>query len=55
MLLPDRDADGLCAGVIMHRTLTHMGAQDIQVRYHLVFLRLRQLGIWDCHLLLLGD
>jgi nanoRNase/pAp phosphatase (c-di-AMP/oligoRNAs hydrolase) len=36
LLCPDKDADGLSAGVIMHRTLTALGLPASQIAVHLV-------------------
>ncbi|KAL9028476.1 MAG: hypothetical protein Q9196_003166 [Gyalolechia fulgens] len=36
LLVPDKDADGLDAGVIIHRTLTALGADASSIHVHLV-------------------
>jgi single-stranded DNA-specific DHH superfamily exonuclease len=36
LLVPDKDADGLAAGVILHRTLTALGVPSYQIETHLV-------------------
>lgn len=34
LLVPDKDADGLSAGLVVKRTLLHMGARDGNIRTH---------------------
>lgn len=34
VILPDKDADGLCSGQIFHRTLRHLGLSDELIRVH---------------------
>ena len=36
LIVPDKDADGLAAGVIMHRTLTALGLPSSLIETHLV-------------------
>ncbi len=36
LIMPDKDADGLDAGVIIHRTLTALGASASSIDVHLV-------------------
>lgn len=36
LIVPDKDADGLDAGVIIHRTLTALGAEASSIDVHLV-------------------
>lgn len=36
LIVPDKDADGLDAGVIIHRTLTALGAEASSIHVHLV-------------------
>lgn len=36
LIVPDKDADGLDAGVIIHRTLTALGAEASLIDVHLV-------------------
>ncbi|KAL8810749.1 MAG: hypothetical protein Q9223_007689, partial [Gallowayella weberi] len=36
LIVPDKDADGLDAGVIIHRTLTALGAEPSSINVHLV-------------------
>lgn len=34
VILPDKDADGLCSGQILHRTLEHLGVHSSHIRVH---------------------